>query len=681
MKLRLRFLLSIVRACQFALAFLLAPTFSGLGASAVGVPIHIYVSPTGQDKSFGRSPLSTGSNGPVKSLERARELARGLRTSGTTPNGIEIVLMNGVHRRTEPFLLGPEDSGTASSPLIIRGETPGKAILTGGREIHRIQKVIDSRSLDLFPVHARKHVWEFDLLQTSSPEGALIQRRGTGHRIPARMPELYVDGRPMTVSRWPMEGFATIQDVRRGGGGGKTSFRFSGAPHARWKQESNLWASGYWCWDWAFSSVPVENIESDGILTLGAPDPTYGIRSGQRANLLNALSELNHPGCYCVDTSRNKVYFWPPQAPPRIVEVSWVPSLVRANGVSWVELRNIQFLQCAATTIQFENAQDCRLVNCAVRGASGRALDLSGLRCTVIDSIFEDLGEGAILLSGGDQANLTPGGNRVQNNRLTRFNRLARTYAAAINIRGVGHQITQNLIQDGPHVGILFQGCDHVIEYNELSTLCNETSDSGAIYTGRDWTSLGTIIRFNYFHHIKGVGKVTPVIYLDDQASGTRIQGNLFYQVQEGIFIHAGSGNEVLNNLFVECNSSISVAGQPEDPAIMRQLTALSTKVSKPAFVQKYPLFEQILKDPHPGAPKGNRIDGNAFIKSQPPIFAGSLKSGQILGTNFTNLGINLFIHLPTRPTGPVDFRLKPDSGLPRSILEVPLRLMSIQNH
>ena len=117
--------------------------------------------------------------------------------------------------------------------------------------------------------------------------------------------------------------------------------------------------------------------------------------------------------------------------------------------------------------------------------------------------------------------------------------------------------VAHNLIHDAPHIAVIFGGNNHIIEYNEIYNVCYESNDAGAIYAGRDWTMRGTVIRYNYMHHISGFkGKGCVGVYLDDMYCGTKIYGNLFYRVTRAAFIGGGRDNIVENNLFVECTPS-----------------------------------------------------------------------------------------------------------------------------
>ena len=75
-----------------------------------------------------------------------------------------------------------------------------------------------------------------------------------------------------------------------------------------------------------------------------------------------------------------------------------------------------------------------------------------------------------------------------------------------------------------------FAGNDCLFEYNSLSDLCYEVTDSGAFYSGRSWIDRGNIIQHSVFKNIITTEKVylgypsVQAIYLDDQVrefSGT----------------------------------------------------------------------------------------------------------------------------------------------------------------
>ena len=73
-------------------------------------------------------------------------------------------------------------------------------------------------------------------------------------------------------------------------------------------------------------------------------------------------------------------------------------------------------------------------------------------------------------------------------------------------------------------------GNDCRFEYNSLSDLCYEVTDSGAFYTGRSWIDRGNVILHSTFKNIVTTEKVylgspsVQAIYLDDQANYTSLK-------------------------------------------------------------------------------------------------------------------------------------------------------------
>ena len=197
-------------------------------------------------------------------------------------------------------------------------------------------------------------------------------------------------------------------------------------------------------------------------------------------------------------------------------------------------------------------------------------------------------------------------------------------YSAGISIGGVGNRAAHNLIHDAPHQAIAFSGNDHLMEYNEIHSVCLESSDAGAIYAGRNWTMRGTVIRWNYFHDIQGFrGRGCVGVYLDDMYCGTRIEGNIFYRVTRAAFIGGGRDNAIVNNIFVDCVPALHVDARAMGWAkyhtdkwveeARRKGLHLGIPFTKPPYSTRYPALAKIL-DGNPWAPEGNVIARNICV-------------------------------------------------------------------
>lgn len=93
---------------------------------------HIYVSPSGSDLSDGgkRAPLKT----PAQALIKVRQMHK--------RDTVYIHLADGVYPLDEPLRLRAEDSGTEDSPLVIVADHPGKAFLSGGKNIDMNERMV-----------------------------------------------------------------------------------------------------------------------------------------------------------------------------------------------------------------------------------------------------------------------------------------------------------------------------------------------------------------------------------------------------------------------------------------------------------------------------------------------------------------------------------------------------------
>jgi hypothetical protein len=92
-------------------------------------PVAFYVAPHGNDSWLGRT-----AERPLATLQRARDAVRALKARGlTTP--VEVVVRGGTYNLSEPLVLTPEDSGTATCPVTWRAQEGERVIIRGGRKI------------------------------------------------------------------------------------------------------------------------------------------------------------------------------------------------------------------------------------------------------------------------------------------------------------------------------------------------------------------------------------------------------------------------------------------------------------------------------------------------------------------------------------------------------------------
>lgn len=609
-------------------------------ADACLAETSLYVAPTGNDTAAGtmQAPLAT--------LERARDAIRAMKKTGALPDGgVTVYVRGGVYEREKPFELTAEDSGRPGAPVTYRNQPGEEVRIVGGRAVQGFKPVSDPAVLARLDPAARGHVQQADLKAQGMTEFGQLQMRGFGAAVrPAHM-ELFFQDKPMTLARWPNEGYARIAALPDGQK--SRTFGYTDDRPRRWLAEPDVWVYGYWYQDWADTYLKVQSIDADKSTITTATASNYGLRQGNRWCAINALAELDSPGEYYVDRQAGLLYFWPP-APIQAARavVSLADQLLTMTKTDYVTVRGFILEVCRGTAVNVTGGTHDQIVACTIRNIGNRAAAVSGADHAVIGCDIYETGDGGVFLNGGDRKTLTPARLLAENNHIHDFSRWSHTYRPAIGVSGCGNIVRHNLLHHGPHNAIQLGGNDHLVEFNEIHSVCTDTGDVGAFYTGRDWTARGTVIRHNYWHHIAGPGRLGAMgIYLDDQASGFTIFGNLFYRVSRAMFIGGGCDNTVENNIFVDCSPALHIDARglgwqkkaTDDPKGELRTRLAAMPYQNDLWSKRYPPLVNILGD-DPGTPKRNRAAGNICVGGKWEDIEGKAKPFQVIEKNFVDV-------------------------------------------
>lgn len=604
-------------------------------------PADFYVSLEGNDGWSGKlaEPNDAKTDGPFASLERAK-LA--LRTAREKENEKPwtVVVREGDYELSETLVLTKEDSGTEKGRVTWR-TNPGESVrLLGGKRLNHWEKVTEESVLQQLPVEVREKVIQVDLKSLGLSDFG----------SPKEGMELYFKGNPMTLSRYPNEGFVKItgltpgfpKDIRGTKGSTQGDFQFEEERLTTWEKEKDIWVHGYWFWDWAEEKHRVASIDAASkTLKVVPPYHSYGYRIGQWFYGFNLLCEIDHPGEYYIDRQRGILYFYPPSEVTKgAMVVTTLPTLVSMKEVSYGTFRGFTLEYARQTALHMVGGRKNLIAACTIANVSGGGISISGTEQTVFGCHLYHLGKSGITISGGDRKTLTPGNSLAMNNEIHDYALRQRVYAPGITLQGVGNRAAHNKIYNAPHMGMGFGGNDHVIEFNEIANVCFESNDAGAIYTGRNWTMRGNILRHNYLHDIRGFENRGCVgIYLDDQFSSAEIYGNIFRNVTRATMIGGGRDNRIVNNLYIDCAPCVHLdargLGWQKDftqnwiDELREKGTHLGVNVMEPPYSQKYPELMRIL-DKNPGTPCGNVVTHNICVRGN---WGGTL-SGQWKGSS-----------------------------------------------
>ncbi len=616
----------------------LCPSISRAGES-------IYVSISGHDFNDGKKET------PLRTLEGARDAIRQLRRkTGLPDGGVTVLIEKGVYRRTQTFVLQKEDSGEPGKPIVYRSASGNvtDVSLNGGIVLGNWKSVIDKSVLKVMPELAREKVLVEDLVEagiSDVPDFNPYCNWTDDHRRQQINPNglwLSFKGQAMRLASWPNQGWGDyIRNIPYIEG---KMITFRGQPAntlgqfyvnqeraQKWAQEKELWCRGYFAVTYADDNQQVKSIDpKTGLIELFPPYHHYGYKKdnpnhdGARSTytIANALSELDEPGEFRVDRENGKIYFWPPEeirdGDAQVPLMS--EPLIEVHKASYITFHGITIENARSAGIIIDKGSDVGIEKCILRNLGNIGVKITGGENHFIRGCdIHDLSAGGVSIVGGNRQTLTPCNHTVDNTHIYRIGLWERTYRPGIGVNGVGAKITHCLLNDLPHTAYLFRGNDHRFEYNEIHSVARQTTEVGAIYTGRDWASYGNEIHFNYIHDIYGpIASYGLGVHLDDAASGISIYGNIFSRMRNAIALYGGRSIKIKNNLFAGCTQCALILGYRYTPQhqLAEKLRRFPYK-TKP-WSTKYPELVNVLEEtpeyPEHGVVTNNISLGGMFI-------------------------------------------------------------------
>ena len=542
-----------------------------------------YISTRGSDDNIGTK------DAPFLTIEKAIEAVRN--TDKADKNGITVCIEAGEYCISS-LEFTKADSGTRACPITYCAYN-GEVVINGGKNLDSslFSSVTDKAFLSRLSDDAKNNVVCTDLTRlglTADDWGKLYpvglygtQGNYDGDTEGPTPCNLYFNGKPLVTARYPNEGFLNTVDIIREGQGQESST----SNHAKmegWEdlrnpettiftvdsdtaERLNSYASlrNVWLWtaliyEWADTTVPLKSFDYKTKAVEPAYVSKYGAVPGSTYYIFNVLEELDSEGEWYLDRESGMLYIYPPE---KMEEAKITISLSTENLITITDAEYLCFeglsIRGTRGNGMVINSNNVTVKNCLVSELSGSGIKIDGFFNSVLDCELSHIGGTAVDIKGGDREALKAGENRVENCLIHDFSEVSITEGQGVRLYGVGNICAHNEFYNAPQQAIFYGGNNNIIEYNNIHNVAFLSTDSSAIYTGRRWDEVGTVIRYNAIYNI-GSGDYEPHgIYFDDGASGQTAYGNIIVNCNgNGFLIGGGRNNNIYNNILVNCDKA-----------------------------------------------------------------------------------------------------------------------------
>lgn len=340
---------------------------------------------------------------------------------------------------------------------------------------------------------------------------------------------------------------------------------------------------------------------------MAEPYHLYGYRKNANYFGFNLFCEIDNPGEWYLDRDTGLLYWYPPvNIDPQKAEVTFTyfssPYMLEISDCSNMTVDGLSFKEGRGSAIAIHGGDNNRIMNCRIERFGQDGIHIyDGENHGVSGCALFGFGYGGIKVRGGDRKTLTPSGHFIEHTTIDYFSLFKHTYEPAVHVDGCGIRLSNNRFRHSTSSAMRLEGNDHLIEYNQISHVVDESDDQGALDMWYNPSYRGNIIRYNHWSDISG-GSLhgAAAIRLDDMISGTFIYGNLFERCGVldfgAVQIHGGKDNMIENNIFYNCHAAVSFSPWNKE----RWLSELNSQAIHTRIYEEVDIRSEIYQKQYP---------------------------------------------------------------------------------